>query len=177
MDFGIRSIIESLDPTTDAWGARALFKDGVIDLLPDRQSHQGNPAWIGLVNLSLPFIRETVRTLWMEGTLTPDKVVEVYNQPGIRVSARAAGGYLYITAFHPEVVDRETLKWSSEAAPPEVGDSVKTRMGDATVLAFHGSHGYLGIIAELSDPPEWFTAQAKKDNYSLAADFFGADLR
>ena len=88
---------------TLAWGARAIYKQGFIDILHDRQSWRGPRedrtalvAWIndqGIAALkaecekvSLPGDSDAT-VLWSEGGFT------------IEASPNASYGYLYITAY------------------------------------------------------------------------------
>ena len=61
-------------PYSAAWGARAIFQNGSVDLLPDRQSWDGINetvvnAFVPVVNQILPELRNRVFDLWNRGQI------------------------------------------------------------------------------------------------------------
>lgn len=177
MEFGINSINATLIDGQNAWGARAIFKNGLIDLVGNRQSFQGSSpiAWQLMVNMQLPILRKKVEEMYWAGKLPSDEVVEILDEPGFRALVRAAGGYLYITAFAPR--HSENLVWTGKGEIPLPGDKVDTQSGPGIVLAHFAEAGYLGLCVKYSEPPEWFTRQAKQGGYAPVAVIFGRELR
>tara|TARA_R100001082_G_scaffold87773_1_gene54202 strand:+ start:173 stop:526 length:354 start_codon:yes stop_codon:yes gene_type:complete len=95
-----------------AWGARAILKDGYIDLLPDRQDSQGlkdHPELLAWLNdTALPELRKDVLDEWewsqdgCETTLF--EVLSDHGEVPMRLEAccNQSGGYLYVTAWKEE---------------------------------------------------------------------------
>lgn len=93
-----------------AWGARAIFNRGELDLLYDRQDWNGTGkddkkvrnAFTRLVNACLPEFRREVKALWEKGELKRDVDKEfTYDVGHVRFVFNTNGscGYLYIVAF------------------------------------------------------------------------------
>lgn len=84
-----------------AWGARAIYRDMTIDLLPDRQSWIGEDrkplmGWLNSKGI------EGIRKVCDDEYLTPDSADTVTFREGgwlIKASPRASYGYLYMVAY------------------------------------------------------------------------------
>ena len=60
-------------------------------------------------------------------------------------------------------MSEQKLQWNGAKAPPRIGDPVKVflnNLGSGTVTGYCQMDGYLGVIVELWNPPEWFIQQA-----------------
>ena len=88
-----------------AWGARAIYTGGYIDLLPDRQDGKGSEAdfkrlmgWLNGPKGALAKLRKLTKS---EGLRQDEDRVVVIEQPGFRLVANpnASYGYLYICAM------------------------------------------------------------------------------
>ncbi|PZR93537.1 MAG: hypothetical protein DI537_10500 [Stutzerimonas stutzeri] len=69
------------------------------------------------------------------------------------------------------------LKWSNSAPPPAIGDEVVVTInncGPATVTGYFTQGGFLGLLVELHNPPEWHVKQNKG---SRRGHIFGAEFR
>lgn len=67
--------------------------------------------------------------------------------------------------------------WSGADLPPAIGAEVDLRInrcGLATVLAYFVHEGYLGIQAQLKNPPDWYVRQ---NGRSTPCHAFGAEIR
>jgi hypothetical protein len=109
---GVITTYEMSDKIAVTWGARAIYTDRQIDLLPDRQSYSipsvekltyskeqkaivnGLAAWIN--TKGLPFLRKQAKTLHADES----RVVTLDDgQFHIEASPQASHGYLYIRAW------------------------------------------------------------------------------
>jgi hypothetical protein len=113
-----------------AWGARAIFNRGEIDLLWDRQSfrddgeHQFNKdMFMALVNMLLAKARGKARDLQFD-ELAPDscQVVTLAEANGIvlKGSTNSSFGYLYLIAYYDEqwfhdMAKVDSLTWQVSA--------------------------------------------------------------
>jgi hypothetical protein len=84
-----------------AWGARAIFANGCIDLLPDRQGAAGDQAalndLIAWVNkIGLPYLREEVVKVSRSSSEVVNRDDSAYH---IEASPQSSHGYLYIGAW------------------------------------------------------------------------------
>lgn len=130
---------EGLLPTTPAaWGARAIFSNGIVDLPPDRQATQRlRPEDLTLLLQTLNYgaletARKEASRLYNVGILRPDEAKEVilYEDNGIVILAntKASGGYLYLVAF------LETPEWQSKM--PQCDNCGKERLKDFLPVCF-----------------------------------------
>ena len=86
-----------------AWGARAIFSDGYVDLLHDRQDRREmDKEFAGRINRLLPEAKKQAKSL-MYTSLAPSarEVVTLAEGEGIviKASTRASYGYLYLIAY------------------------------------------------------------------------------
>ena len=80
-----------------------------------------------------------------------------------------------------EPVNEAAIKWSGKGEPPAIGSVVKIKMnglGEGLVKGYFVQDNWLGVLVELSDPPDWWKKQnakfiAKGDSLSH---IFGAEL-
>jgi len=89
--------------TTLAWGARAIYKGGAIDLLPDRQ------AWRGPIDERKPLVdwlnttgRAAIERAAKHANLRGDEERTVRHESAgftIEASPRGSHGYLYLVAY------------------------------------------------------------------------------
>jgi hypothetical protein len=91
-----------------AWGARAIFKDGGVDLLHDRQGMVGDKGAKeslaeALNGGPLGAAREQAYTLWSQGKIRGDVAGMVTlvddGQVVIEADTRGSYGYLYMVAY------------------------------------------------------------------------------
>ena len=83
-----------------SWDARAIFRDGVIDLLPDRQSWAGEDrkplmGWLNSKGIA------GIQNVCDDAYLAPESAETVSFREGgwlIKASPRASHGYLYLVA-------------------------------------------------------------------------------
>jgi hypothetical protein len=71
------------------------------------------------------------------------------------------------------------LIWSGKVNVPIIGAQVEINVngiGRGAVKGYFGQDGYLGVIVELSDPPEWFVKQNAKQNGGNLCYCFGAEI-
>jgi hypothetical protein len=97
--------------TSVAWGARAILKNGRIDLLWDRQSMKGcvpdRQDFARFLNKRvLLAVHETIEALWNTGQLKPNKDEKhvLYDDDTCTVvgNTNASYGYLYMLAWRKE---------------------------------------------------------------------------
>jgi len=152
--------------TGPAWGARAIFSNGNIDLLYDRQtSRDAGDAFLARVNAALPGAREKAKELRFS-SLAGDvsEVVTLSEAEGlvIKASTNASFGYLYLIAFDQVPCLSEVpegLNWSGRTDPPTIGETVKCHLGRGLVQGYFAEAGYLGVKVRLDNPPAWFVKQ------------------
>lgn len=91
-----------------AWGARAILKDGYVDLLWDRQGGAGEEddrvVFCKRVDKVLPVVRAKVKELcsaWRGMDPTKSELFVLYEDEGICVKGNTNGsyGYLYLIAY------------------------------------------------------------------------------
>lgn len=97
--YGIQDIIP--DDAIAAWGARAILRNGVMDIVMDRTDRffaKGTAVnfaeWMGFTGL--PWVNKTALNIWGE-----DRDVHRFQDGPFNVvcSAQGSHGYLYITAW------------------------------------------------------------------------------
>jgi hypothetical protein len=100
-------------PRERYWGARAIYKNGTIDLLSDRQSFDSSSAgpetdafvlWLNVY--ALPWLRAEVKRLDL-ATNDPQMIVLSQFKYELRASTNASYGYLYIGAVEHKLVEGE----------------------------------------------------------------------
>jgi hypothetical protein len=163
-----------------AWGARAIFSNGSVDLLWDRQTCRDvDDAFVARVNSALPVAREKARELRFS-SLAGDvsEVVTLAEMEGIVIkgSTNASFGYLYLIAYDqvPCLSEApEGLTWSGETEPPAVGETVKCHLGKGLVTGYFVEAGFLGVKVRLDNPPKWFVRQ---NGRLCPACLFGAEI-
>lgn len=67
-------------------------------------------------------------------------------------------------------------KWSGKNPVPAVGDTVRVRInqiGEGRVCGYFTQHGYLGLLVQPHNPPDWYIKQ--NGRYS-SCHVFGAEL-
>ncbi len=104
--FGLWS--ECPDDARAAWGARAILRDGCVDLLHDRQGSAGDDedrrVFCKRVDAVLPVVLAKVKELcsaWHGMRHDEQNVFVLYEDDGVVVKGdtRASYGYLYIVAY------------------------------------------------------------------------------
>ena len=70
----------------------------------------------------------------------------------------------------------DQIIWSGGAVPTigEIVECNMNRLGAARVLGYASCDGYLGVLVEFIDPPEWFIRQNGDDRTGV---IFGAEIR
>ena len=71
------------------------------------------------------------------------------------------------------------FKWSGKTQPPELGASVHVTMnnlGPGTIKGYFIEEGWLGVLIELRNPPDWWKKQNAKEPQRQAY-IFGTELR
>jgi len=84
------------DDAIASWGARAIDMNGYVDLLPDRQDTQGDRDRLFEV-LEGMFPVATLKTSCAD--LPRDFVATLFDDGGLTVKVRRAGGYFYLVAY------------------------------------------------------------------------------
>lgn len=87
-----------------AWGCRAIFNHGEVDILPDRTGYAGEDKARQLLG---DYLWDHVRDLWHRcakdmydsGELADQQGHVLYENDRVVVKGRAAGGYLYVCAY------------------------------------------------------------------------------
>lgn len=127
---------ECPEDATVAWGARAILRDGFVDLLWDRQSAEGSDegtrkVFCERVNKVLPVVRAKVKELcsaWRGMRPNEQEVFVLYEDDGIVVKGdtRASYGYLYLVAY----AKPGDAAWDSvcKAPAPKVPKPVKRKV-------------------------------------------------
>lgn len=87
-----------------AWGARAIFKEGKIELLADRTSRLGDVKQLmPQIQQAFKDVEKTAMTLYRTGRIdqTTEQTVVFYDQDGLVIEGnpRASFGYLYMRAY------------------------------------------------------------------------------
>jgi hypothetical protein len=135
------------DDARAVWGARAIFTDEYMDLLPDRQSlafahEQDRKSLVALLNdcgvLTLAQAEHKRLVSEYEVDAYSEKVVTLYRDNVVQFEARYAGGYVYTACWlkplpfnvHDSTDDEpsaDVLTWSCDELPL-VGETVKVTM-------------------------------------------------
>jgi hypothetical protein len=172
------------------WGARAIFRAGQIDLLPDRQScdcgdldPQPLLDWINKVGFPELKKQRAFKTLSSDS----DEVVEVRDkQFTLQASPQRSYGYLYIGVWqywaegckYNQKQPDPSAKWTSPTFPvPAIGDEVVVAINgrwEGKVASYFVEHGYQGIEVACSVRPDWKVKQAPDDKLCL---FCGLELK
>ena len=176
------------------WGARAIFQDRQIDLLPDRMTFRGKdhdeklepaerkllPFIWWLDHSGLPWLREAARQL------SPDSSEVIHRCDHsflIAASPQRSYGYLYIGAVEFPVDGCEydlpefprSGKWSGDFEP-HLRDRVAiniNRLGTGRIVSFFVEHGWAGVRVKLDNQPEWH----RKQGQPPCALVFGQEVR
>ncbi len=175
------------------WGARAIFKGGTIDLLPDRQTFQGPEQdqslerqdfnflsfvwWVN--NTALPWLREEVKNLGTDS----GKIVEFgEGRFFMAASPQSSHGYLYIGAVEfvsptarYDLAERPADKQWTGQFEPQLGQRVKINFngfGEGSIASFFWEHDYAGVRVRLDNQPDWHKKQGQPP-YALV---FGAEV-
>jgi len=164
-----------------AWGARAIFSNGNIDLLWDRQStRDADKAFLARVNAVLPIVRDKAKELRyssLAGDVSEVIVLAEHEGLMLKGSTNASFGYLYLIAYDrvPTLAEPVKAKWSgNNPEPPAVGEAVRCHLGKGLVQGYFVEQGFLGVKVRLDNPPKWFIRQNGK---LCPACLFGAELR
>lgn len=76
-----------------------------------------------------------------------------------------------------KIVNRDAPnKWGGKIAPPTIGDDVivgVNNIGAGKVLSYFNEEGFLGVLVQPANPPEWY----RKQNGSKPCHVFGAELK
>ena len=75
------------------------------------------------------------------------------------------------------VPKEKPLYWSGTFPIPTVGSHVHVYMngfGDGMVVGYKEAEGYLGVVVQVTDPPDWYLRNC--DGKNEPATFYGADL-
>lgn len=70
----------------------------------------------------------------------------------------------------------DPFKWGGNSPPPPIGSEVTVAVnmiGAGTVLAYFEEEGFLGVLVQPHDPPEWYI---KQNGAGTACHVFGAEL-
>lgn len=97
--------------------------------------------------------------------------------PYTEIHSVPAGYVNYIASADNKIGDRpDELKWSGTKPPPAVGEIVRCRVnniGKVKVKGYFTEHGWLGVLSDALEPPEWFTKQNGSDT---TCHLFGAEM-
>lgn len=155
--------------TLAVYGARAIFQNGRIEFLHDRQQFLGSGTarvalreWIN--SKALPALKKHIRE---KGWTTATEDIFSFEDWAFAMDAspHRSYGYIYVAAYlkgletFPEI--DEIHRWSGNFKP-EIGETVLARIngiGPCCVLGYYVEHGWIGVIAKPAQPPEWFIRQ------------------
>ena len=163
-----------------AFGARAIFQNGKIDFLPDRQSCLGETdasktlcAWTW--QKALPELKKYIRKKgWTRGTQeTFTLETWLYR---FDASPCASDGYLYMTSCMKGTDTFPCGKFSGDFIP-EIGETVLAainNIGRCKVIGYYRENGWIGVIALPENPPKWFIQQ---NGENAACGLFGVEIR
>lgn len=110
-----------------AWGARAILKDGNIDLVWDRQSWRGSGTpeherFLPVLQEALKEARRECLRLWDAHVIRQDQdnLVRLFHGPGCAIVANtnASYGYLYMIAY-PVEAEKQTVPTPLGDLPPK----------------------------------------------------------
>lgn len=91
------------DGVSTAWGCRAIFNGGTVDVLHDRQSVMGERAAIDALgeelNAAWRHWQERATEEYTAGNLPEDGTATLVETETMVIKARRAGGYLYVVAY------------------------------------------------------------------------------
>ena len=91
-----------------AWGARAILRDGYVDIVGDRQgfvgpSEEAIKSFSKIVQDALPLVKKRVLSLWDSRALDPgfseNHILFNSEQLHIVGSTKASHGYFYLAAW------------------------------------------------------------------------------
>jgi hypothetical protein len=75
------------------------------------------------------------------------------------------------------------VKWSGDFQIPEIGDRILVKMnsiGPAYVKGYFESCGFVGVMAQATDPPKWYVRQSKSAKLTWQRQhigcFFGLEI-
>jgi hypothetical protein len=121
---------------TANWEARTLFRDGEIDVVPNRQESRGVAKAVLVRALNdgiLDAVREKARSLPMEN----DEAYTLFETSAVKVTGRPAWGYLYLEATLNEADLESDFEWSGDRIPV-VGEIVVLNGKHARHATGHG---------------------------------------
>lgn len=184
------------------WGARAIFKNGIIDLLPDRQSCEcqysldPQPLLDWLNQKALPELKQRKDFKNLHGDSR--EVLEVKERGfTLQVCPNASYGYLYMGAWQywPKGAKYEqkepdpTAKWSSKnlPVPPLNAEVVINCNGEwrgkvsGYFVEAGSAESYQGVEVDCTVIPQWKKDEFKRNRHPLVLPyrglFFGLELK
>ncbi|WP_256327407.1 hypothetical protein [Variovorax sp. EL159] len=78
-----------------------------------------------------------------------------------------------------DLAANDQVKWSAEFEVPEIGTDILVRIngiGRAKVVGYATQDGYLGVMCEPYNPPDWWVRQNGLPGPANAALAFGAEI-
>lgn len=185
-------------PRKRYWGARAIYQNGRIDLLPDRQTCDAaegpeTAAFVLWLNgHALPWLRNEVARLNL-ATNDPQEIVLSEFKYELRASTNASYGYLYIGAVEHELIECEPHVNTVSKAEERVvkvrdqkfvvdvgivpvgteGNITVNSIGPAKVVGYFNENYVDGmklacLMVEVFSPPEWWIKQTMEHDLAKA---------
>ena len=171
-----------MPPSIRYWGARAIYKDGYIDLLPNRQTYDGeNEEFTQWLNVrALPWLRSEVQKINLD-TNDPQILTLSEFKYELKASTNASYGYLYIGAVEHKqtptepigkeeivVINGQSFVVDKRLVPLGTkGKIVVNEIGPATVVGYFNEK-YINncllacLLVQLEEPPKWWIDQTMR---------------
>lgn len=177
------------------WGARALFINGQITLLPDRQTYQGEDndqftEWLD--NHALPWLRNKVVEIELSRD-DPQVITLSEFKYELSASTKGSHGYLYIGAVeykqeeaapytNPATFEKEKVvvvnnkKFVVDKGIVPVGTEGEIlRIGKVKVVGYYNEvysndHSLACLLVEMENPPEWLIKNKMTDDAKKLVD-------
>ena len=89
----------------------------------------------------------------------------VNTSPGFRRNQKGEIGMIGDDVDYSQFPKYHEPVWAADAPIPAIGTRLHecgSRLGPFIVKKYFFEHGYIGLLCELEDPPEWFKKQKKQ---------------
>lgn len=163
-----------------AWGARAIFEDGEIFFLPDRQDSLGDMGhreiicdWLN--DKALKELHKKFKADHWNGS-TEDVFEYKNNFCTMYASPRGSHGYMYLTVVLHGTKIIPNGKWSNKKAIPAVWTNVKSKINDigkCKVVGYCTQADWICLICKPFDPPAWYVQHNGKN---ALCGLYGAEI-
>jgi len=163
-----------------AWGARAIFEDGTVYFLPDRQDSLGEydareilGEWV--IKEALDKLNNEIKSHHWNGSTEETFRYESHNCT-LYASPRKSYGYMYLTAVLEGKKEIPEGRWSGKSPVPPIGSTVSAKIngiGRCKVIGYGIEANWIYVLCKLLDPPDWYVKQHGK--HALCG-LFGAEI-